>query len=71
MVASHREKWEETKVNCLNHHQETKAALTAQVCRERTSPSPSQRSLCGRQTGIKQAKPISCALRQCLGRAGT
>lgn len=63
MVTSHKEKWEETKLNCLNHCQETKAALTAQVCRERTSPSTLQPSLHSQQTRLKWAKPISCAPR--------
>lgn len=44
MVPYHEAKWEETKVDCLNHCQEKKQPLTAQVCRERTSHSTLQPS---------------------------
>lgn len=46
----------------------------SQVCRERKTPSASQPSVHGQQTGVRWAKPMSCALsRACsanLWRAG-
>ena len=64
MVTYYKAKWEETKLDHLNRCQEKKQALTAQVCGERTSHSTLQASLRGQQTGLRWAKPISCALRQ-------